>query len=74
MKRQTVCVKPTGLMTNNVFWNDADHAAAIGAPAISPFKKSSPTDLAWLRYFNRSRQGLRLSGFTQHGRKVPACA
>lgn len=70
MARHTVCPQPVGLATNNVFWNDADYAAAIGAPAISPFKPGSASDREWVRYFNRSLQGVRISGFTQHGRKA----
>lgn len=68
--RQTVCVEPVGLVTNNILWNDAEHAAAMGSEPVSPFKPGSHSDKIWMRHFNEARQCIRVSGYTQIGRRA----
>jgi hypothetical protein len=68
MARYTVCAPAVGLITSNILWNDADHAAATGAPCVSPFKPATPDHCEWVRTYRKAADGLRISGVTAFGR------
>jgi hypothetical protein len=53
--RYTVCPAVVGSQTSYIMWNDAEQAAATGAPAVSPYKPGSPSDREWTRFYNRAR-------------------
>ncbi len=65
--RHTVAPAVVGTVTSYIMWADAEHAAAIGAAPVSPYKPKSPTDREWTRRYNVARRCLSISGFTQSG-------
>lgn len=66
--RYTVCPAVVGTQTSYIMWHDAEHAASIGAPAVSPYKIGSPSDREWKRMFNRARTAP--SGITSMGLRL----
>lgn len=68
MARHTVCAPAVGLLTSNILWNDADHAAAIGAPCENPFKAKSADDREWTRTYRIAIDRLSICGVTPFGR------
>lgn len=70
--RYTVCPVVVGTQTSFIMWNDAEQAAATGAPAVSPYKRGTPSDREWQRFYNRARTAP--SGITSFGHPVSSAA
>ena len=68
--RHTVCPQPVNTQTSYISWNDADYAASIGAPHVSPFKAGSPADHEWLRMYGKAKTAAAISGVTPMGRRT----
>lgn len=68
--RNTVCPAVVGTQTSYIMWNDAEQAAATGAPCVSPYKAGSGSDREWVRFYNRALAAP--SGITSFGHRVAA--
>lgn len=64
----TVCPQAVDTQTSYIMWDNADYAASICAPKISPYLPGSPSDRQWVRMYNRAATSP--SGITPQGRRL----